>query len=70
MLWKSCKSTDPDLKFIFVLGFCGGYTTFSTFAVENIALVQSNQVLIAFVYVAGSVVLGLAAVSLGLWVMK
>jgi len=57
---------NPDLKYLFVTGFCGGYTTFSTFAAENINLFQSENSLTAFAYIAASVIVGLLAVWIGL----
>jgi len=48
-----------------VVGFCGGYTTFSTFAQEAFDLVQERDVAIAVAAVAANVVLGLLAVLVG-----
>ena len=47
-------------------GFLGSYTTFSTFAWQAVALVESRAVARAVLTVAGSVVVGLAAAALGL----
>jgi CrcB protein len=60
----------PDLKLLFVTGFCGGYTTFSTFAAENVDLIQSGHSLTALLYIAASVLAGLAAVWLGFMLAK
>ena len=57
---------NPDLKYLFVTGFCGGYTTFSTFAAENINLFHTENSLTAFAYIAASVIVGLLAVWIGL----
>ena len=61
---------NPDLKYLFVTGFCGGYTTFSTFAAENFNLFQSENSLTAFAYIAASVLVGLLAVWAGVELTK
>ena len=45
-----------------VMGFCGGFTTFSTFAQESLDLLQDEKAAIALASIAANVVLGLAAV--------
>ncbi|AXG74481.1 fluoride efflux transporter CrcB [Flavobacterium arcticum] len=62
--------TNDNIKFLFITGFCGGYTTFSTFAIENVGLIQSEHTLSAFAYIAASIITGLFAVWLGLIVFK
>lgn len=62
--------TNPDLKALLIIGFCGGYTTFSAFAAENIKMLQSGYLFTALIYVTTSVLLGLLAVWLGLIVTK
>lgn len=46
-------------------GFCGGFTTFSAFANEGFQLLKDGQAPLFFLYVIGSIVIGLLAVWLG-----
>jgi len=48
-----------------VVGFCGGYTTFSTFAQESLDLIEARDIAIAAAYLAASVGIGIVAVLIG-----
>jgi fluoride exporter len=53
------------LRLMVLVGFLGGYTTFSTFSFEALTLWERGEGVRAVVYTLGSVVAGLAAVALG-----
>lgn len=50
-------------------GLCGGFTTFSTFANESIQMLQGGNIIGFASYVAASIILGLALVALGYWIV-
>ena len=52
------------------VGLCGGFTTFSTFSKESLALMQSGRWCAFAAYAIGSVAIGLAAVALGYFIAK
>ena len=56
----------PYWRLFFAVGFVGGYTTFSTFEYEGIRLLQDGEMLLASVYLIGSVVTGGIAVFGGI----
>ena len=59
----------PNWRLVLVVGFLGGYTTFSSFEWETFGLVRDGSHLLALLYVGGSVLLGYLAVWLGMAIL-
>lgn len=55
----------PELRVLLISGFCGGFTTFSTFAFESLELIQAGAWSRALLYTLLSVSVGLGAVWVG-----
>jgi CrcB protein len=56
----------PEVRALLTTGFCGGYTTFSTFTYETLALVEEGELTRAAAYVVLSVVVALIGAYLGI----
>lgn len=60
----------PEARLLLGTGFCGGYTTFSTFAVETLTLAEGGRLLPAVANVLASVALCLVGAGLGAWLAR
>jgi CrcB protein len=59
-----------EWRLFWITGICGGYTTFSSFSYESIALVKQGNYFYFFLYLMLSVVLGLLATLAGIIAVK
>ncbi len=64
------NSLSPEMRLLLVTGFCGGFTTFSTFASESLSMVKAGDALLTALYVGGSVAIGILAVFVGMQISK
>jgi len=55
----------PGLRLFLMVGICGGFTTFSSFTLENMTLMQNGQFLSVLIYTGLSIFFGFLAVYLG-----
>jgi len=60
----------PEWRILLTTGFCGGFTTFSTFSYESLRLMQDGEYLYLAAYVFVSVFFGLAATYVGITLVR
>jgi CrcB protein len=59
-----------EWRLFLVTGICGGYTTFSAFSYESITLLKSGNFVHFAMYIAASVILGLLATLVPVWLLQ
>jgi fluoride exporter len=64
-LAASGNDITPSMRAFVMVGVLGGYTTFSTFALEGIEMLQSGSAAKAMIYASASVILSIGAATLG-----
>ena len=63
------SSLDPKIVLFLKVGICGGFTTFSSYALETTDLIKSGHMTLGLLYVIVSIILGVFAVSSHGWGM-
>ena len=60
----------PEWRLFLAVGFCGGFTTFSSFAFELQRMFALHEILLGSLYLLGSLILGISAVLIGIWLIR
>jgi CrcB protein len=68
--YLAAPSESPGLWLLLAVGLCGGYTTFSTYALEIVSLTERGAGGRAAAYAATSVLLSVAAIVAGMWIAR
>lgn len=66
ILFMEKTNFNNTLGLALTVGFCGAFTTFSTFSLEIFKLIENQQILQSLIYIIMSVVIGLISVILGI----
>ncbi|MCB9034762.1 MAG: fluoride efflux transporter CrcB [Chitinophagales bacterium] len=61
---------EDKLKYLLVVGFLGGFTTFSSFALENFLLIERKAIKTSLLYISSSLFLGILLAYIGYWLMN
>jgi CrcB protein len=69
-MFERNATIDSNIRLMLTVGFCGGFTTFSTFINENFNLIENDNFVVSAIYIGLSVVLGFIGVWLGAWVIR
>ncbi len=64
------SSVNSTMCLMLATGFCGGFTTFSTFANESLQMLQCGNIIGFVAYILSSIVLGIALVALGYYIFR
>lgn len=69
-LGEAKQESEKMLAVLFMTGFCGGFSTFSTLNLETFKLIQNQSYQIAFLYTFSNVILGFIGIAIGFWVVS
>ena len=64
------NSPGDEWRLFITTGLLGGFTTFSAFSLESVQLIKTGQMLTALLYIMASLVVGIIATFLGIWISK
>lgn len=67
---EKTSALSPEWRLLLTTGLCGGFTTFSTFAYENMMLLRSGDLTYFLLYTILSIILGVAGVFGGIALVK
>ncbi|HVX72980.1 MAG TPA: fluoride efflux transporter CrcB [Devosia sp.] len=69
-LVRTTPAWQADARLFVAVGVLGGFTTFSSFSLDAVSMLERGELGLALFYVLGSVIIGIAALFAGLVVMR
>lgn len=70
ILAKFTPQYQNEIRLFVAVGIFGGFTTFSSFSLDAITLIERGDVMLAAIYIVGSVLLSLAGLWMGMLAMR
>lgn len=72
ILWAlvEYKQNFDNLRLLLIVGLLGGFTTFSSYAIETVNLLKDNEFKVAILYIIGSNIGGILLAFLGYFIVK
>ena len=70
VLARTTPQYQDEIRLFVAVGVFGGFTTFSSFSLDAITMMERGDYMLAALYIVGSVLLAIAGLAMGLWAVR
>lgn len=70
LAFENIRSISPELRLMTTTGFCGAYTTFSTYGLESKVFLDKGDITMLLIYWVGSAIVGMIGVQMGVFLAR